>query len=167
MQIDDNWVYTWQSTGPLLHHMTAKLPMISKVWEFKFWRDFKDFLEVPETSTSLMRFQGFSVWVVERWLIIILHIIQSAINFAQTSLPLPSPPLFRRNVSKWQCRRLLVLLFCFTKSAGNVWPRKQCQKTPIQQRITDDQMTLPASERAIAKHARQMSRAGDRVYVVG
>jgi hypothetical protein len=28
-------------------------------------------------------------------------------------------------------------------------------------------MTLPASERAIAKHARQMSRAGDRVYVVG
>jgi hypothetical protein len=31
-----------------------------------------------------------------------------------------SPPLYRRNVSKWQCRRLLVLLFCFTKSAGNI-----------------------------------------------
>ncbi len=45
--------------------MTAKLPMISKVWEFKFWRDFKDFLEVSETSASLMRFQGFSVWVAE------------------------------------------------------------------------------------------------------
>lgn len=73
MQIDDNWVYTWQSTYQLLHHMTAKLPMISKVWDFKFWRDFKDFLEVSETSTSLMRFQGFSVWVAERWLIIILY----------------------------------------------------------------------------------------------
>jgi hypothetical protein len=78
-----------------------------------------------------------------------------------------SPPLFRRNVSKWQCRRLLVLLFCFTKSAGNVWPRNQCHKPPIQQRITDNQMTLPASERAIAKHARQTSRTGDHVYVLG
>ncbi len=93
--------------------------------------------------------------------------LQSAINSAQTSLPLPSTPLFRRNVSKWQCRRLLVLLVCFTKSAGNVWPRNQCHKTPIQQRITDKQMMVFASERAIAKHARQTSRAGDRVYVLG
>jgi hypothetical protein len=76
MQIDDTWVYTWQRTDRLLHHMTAKLPMISKVWDFKFWRDFKDFLEVSEASTSLMRFQGFSVWVVERWLIIILYLIK-------------------------------------------------------------------------------------------